>query len=108
MGPFKLICDDFGPSNVIVNNAKDLQIVAVVDLEWSYVGPAQLLATAPWWLLQEWPHNWSDSADRRARFLEHLDTFKRVLEEKEEKASPAGPGESLSALVRRSEEHGTM
>jgi len=107
-GPSKLICDDFGPSNVIVNNAKDLQIVAVVDLEWSYVGPAQLLGTAPWWLLQERPHNWSDSADRRARFLEHLDMFKRVLGEEEEKGPPAGPGESLSAMVRRSEERGTM
>ncbi len=47
-GPFKLICDDFGPSNVIVNNAEDLRIVAVVDLEWSYISPAQLLGTAPW------------------------------------------------------------
>jgi len=43
-----------------------------------------------------------------ASFLRHLDMFKQILEEEEGKASPAGPGKSLSALVRRSGERGTM
>lgn len=38
-GPFKLICDDFGLANMIVNNAEELQIVLVHDWEWSYAGP---------------------------------------------------------------------
>jgi hypothetical protein len=47
-GPFKLICDDFGPANMIVKSEKDLTIVGVVDLEWVYAGPAQLFGSAPW------------------------------------------------------------
>jgi hypothetical protein len=35
----------------------DLTIVGVVDLEWSYIGPAQLFGSAPWWLLQDRPIN---------------------------------------------------
>lgn len=36
---FKLICDDFGLANLIVCSKEDLT-VGVVDLEWSYIGPA--------------------------------------------------------------------
>lgn len=32
-GPFKLICEDFTPANMIVNNAEDLEIVALLDWE---------------------------------------------------------------------------
>lgn len=46
-GPFKLVCDDLGLANLIVKSDEDLTIVGVVDLEWSYVGPAQLFASAP-------------------------------------------------------------
>ncbi|RSL44440.1 hypothetical protein CEP51_016224, partial [Fusarium floridanum] len=56
-GPFKLICDDFGLANLILKSEDDLTVVGVVDLEWSYVGPAQLFASAPWWLLQDRPIN---------------------------------------------------
>lgn len=47
-GPFKLLCDDFGLANMIVRSKDDLTIVGVVDLEWSYAGPAQLFGSAPW------------------------------------------------------------
>ncbi|KAK3366662.1 hypothetical protein B0T24DRAFT_366436 [Lasiosphaeria ovina] len=49
-GPFKLLCDDIGPANMLVNNEQELKIVGVVDVEWSYVAPAQL-ATVPRWIL---------------------------------------------------------
>jgi len=32
---FRLVCDDMRYGNLIVNNAKDLKIVAVIDLEWA-------------------------------------------------------------------------
>lgn len=41
-GPFKLICDDFSAMNMMVNNANNLHIVAVLDWEWSYAGPREL------------------------------------------------------------------
>ncbi|KAJ5788919.1 Aminoglycoside phosphotransferase [Penicillium psychrosexuale] len=56
-GPFKLICDDFTPANMIVKSDSDLTIVGVVDLEWVYAGPAQLFGSAPWWLLHDRPVN---------------------------------------------------
>jgi hypothetical protein len=37
---FKLICDDLGLANLIVRSKEDLTVVRVVDLEWSYIGPA--------------------------------------------------------------------
>ncbi|RAH78234.1 hypothetical protein BO86DRAFT_402920 [Aspergillus japonicus CBS 114.51] len=45
---FKLICDDLGLANLIVRGRDDLAVVGVVDLEWSYIGPAQLFGSAPW------------------------------------------------------------
>ena len=43
-GPFKLICDDFGPANVIVRSKDDLTIIGVVDLEWVMQGQLSCLA----------------------------------------------------------------
>ncbi|KAJ5101329.1 hypothetical protein NUU61_003551 [Penicillium alfredii] len=116
-GPFKLICDDLGPKNLLVRSAEDLTIVGMVDLEWTYVGPAQLFASAPWWLLQDRPINqqWDFSNDDvppqeiTSRYLRCLDIFKRVLEEEEAKRPEAkGKGTSLSALVKWSETSGAM
>ena len=106
-GPFKLICDDFGPANMLVNNEEELKIVGVVDLEWSYAGPAQLLATCPWWLLQERPNAWDPSIERRNMFLKYFNKYAQILEE-EEGRLPPDQRQGLSALVRRSEEQGTM
>ncbi|KAI0534965.1 phosphotransferase enzyme family protein [Xylaria digitata] len=103
-GPFKLICDDFGPRNMRV---KDCKITGVIDQEFSYAGPAQLLATAPWWLLLERPHMWDFSSEMEDRFFRHLDMFQRVLEE-EEDAMPGHEGKELSMLIKRSREDGTM
>ena len=63
-GPFKLICDDFGRANMIVNSAEDLEIVAVIDWEWSYAGPLQLFWSPPRWLLIQTPNTWSESDER--------------------------------------------
>jgi hypothetical protein len=64
-----------------------LTVVGVVDLEWSYVGLAQLFGSAPWWLLQDRLNNWDIDLDKEeypkvlARYLRYLEIFKRVLEE---------------------------
>jgi hypothetical protein len=105
-GPFKLLCDDLGPTNMLVNNEQELKIVGVIDIEWSYVAPAQL-ATVPRWILQERPDSWPFDTKRRDMFLKYFDKFRRILEEEEELMPPA-QGPRLSELVKRSEEDGSM
>ena len=88
-------------------------MVGVVDLEWSYAGPAQLFGSAPWWLLQDRLNNYDTFLDKEeaprvlGRYLRNLDVFKTVLEE-EEARMPGRQAMELSRLVRHSEESGSM
>jgi hypothetical protein len=52
-GPFKLWCDDLRPSNVLLNAV--LQVVGVIDWEFTYASPAEFSSAPPWWLLLEQP-----------------------------------------------------
>jgi hypothetical protein len=112
-GPFKLICDDFSPANVIVKVEHDLTIVGVVDLEWVYAGPAQLFASAPWWLLLDRPVNedWDFKAGQPPkitdRYFRHLKMFKRILSEEEGKM-PEHHSKEVSKLMTWSEDSGAM
>jgi hypothetical protein len=83
MGPFKLTCDDFQPTNMIVNNEQDLKVIAVIDWEWSYTAPAQLVNSTPTWLVIESPNAWASVDGRLARFNKHLELYTRILEEQE-------------------------
>ncbi|KAJ5358220.1 Aminoglycoside phosphotransferase [Penicillium brevicompactum] len=88
-GPFKLICDDFGPANMIVKSEQDLTIVGVVDLEWAYAGPAQLFGSAPWWLLHdrpvnvEWDTKGGDPPEVSTRYFDCLKIFQETLAKEE-------------------------
>ncbi|KAH8432028.1 phosphotransferase family protein [Aspergillus melleus] len=110
---FKLICDDLGLANLIVRGREDLTVVGVVDLEWSYIGPAQLFGSAPWWLLQDRPVNstWDCTDDEppkiAARYFRCLELFIRVLEEEETKM-PEHKDRELSDLVKWSQASGAM
>lgn len=111
---FKLICDDLGLANLIVRSRKDLTVIGVVDLEWSYIGPAQLFASVPWWLLQDRPVNnaWgcTDGVELpkiTSRYMRYLDIFIRVLEE-EEARMHGNEDKELSELVKWSQESGAM
>jgi hypothetical protein len=110
---FKLICDDFGLANLIVRGREDLTVVGVVDLEWSYIGPAQLFGSAPWWLLQDRPVNsaWDCKGDElskiAARYFKCLEIFIRILEEEEAKI-PGHKERELSSLVKWSQASGAM
>lgn len=50
-----ILYEDLGLANLIVRSRQYLTIVGVIDLEWSYFGPAQLLGPALWWLLIDRP-----------------------------------------------------
>ncbi|RAK94954.1 phosphotransferase enzyme family protein [Aspergillus ibericus CBS 121593] len=110
---FKLICDDLGLANLIVRGRQDLTVIGVVDLEWSYIGPAQLFGSAPWWLLQDRPVNstWDYKGDEppkiATRYFKYLDIFIRVLEEEEAKM-PEHKERELSSLVKWSQASGAM
>lgn len=111
---FKLICDDLGLANLIVRSKEDLTVVGVVDLEWSYIGPAQLFGSAPWWLLQGRPVNpeWDCEGDEppriiAARYSKCLEIFMRLLEEEEAKM-PEHQEKELSTLVKWSQASGAM
>ncbi|EEH09710.1 phosphotransferase enzyme family protein [Histoplasma capsulatum G186AR] len=110
---FKLICDDLGLANLIVQSREDLTVVGVVDLEWSYIGPAQLFGSAPWWLLQDRPVNsaWDCKDDKppkiAGRYFKCLEIFTRILEEEESKM-PGHEEKELSSLVRWSQSSGAM
>ncbi|KAL5121973.1 hypothetical protein ACEQ8H_000189 [Pleosporales sp. CAS-2024a] len=110
---FKLICDDLGLANLMVRSRNDLTIIGVVDLEWSYIGPAQLFGSAPWWLLMDRPTNqvWDchdgEPVQITNRYIRYLDMFKRILEEEEAK-TPGYENHELSRLVRWSEDSGAM
>ncbi|CAG7922453.1 unnamed protein product [Penicillium olsonii] len=111
-GKFKLICDDLGLANLIVRGAEDLTVVGLVDLEWSYIGPAQLFGSAPWWLLQDRPINSEWDCDDTelpqigSRYLRYLESYIRVLEE--ESKIQGCEDRELSKLVKWSQASGAM
>lgn len=107
-GPFKLTCDDFQPTNMIVNNTRDLKIVAVIDWEWSYTAPAQLVSSTPTWLVIESPNAWSSVDKRLVRFNKHLELFTRILKEEELKTlgDDIPEDQRPSALLRACQKNG--
>ncbi|KAK3182335.1 hypothetical protein K4F52_006337 [Lecanicillium sp. MT-2017a] len=60
-GPFKFWCDDLRPSNILLD--ANLQIVGVIDWEFSYAAPNEFTFAPPWWLLLEQPEYWKDGLD---------------------------------------------
>lgn len=109
-GPFKLICDDFGPANMIVNNTDDLKIIAVIDWEWSYAGPSQLFWSPPRWLLIQSPNIWSVADGRLTRYNNYLEMYLQVLEEEEGKilGDDMPAEERPSTLMSRCKMNGGM
>ncbi|EAW15264.1 phosphotransferase family protein [Aspergillus clavatus NRRL 1] len=91
-GPFRLICDDFRLGNLLVNNAQDLKIVAVLDWEWAYAAPFQMLYSSPRWLLLKKPFDWDD--------------FINVLEEEEQKRAEGLSMPSMATLMDESMKDG--
>lgn len=107
-GPFKFMCDDFQPTSMIVNNEKDLKIVAVIDWEWSYTAPAQIVGSTPSWLLIETSNAWPSIDGRFARFQRHLELYSRILEEEEQKVLGVDvlEDEKPSVLLRECQKQG--
>ncbi|KAL2819759.1 kinase-like domain-containing protein [Aspergillus granulosus] len=103
-GPFKLICDDFRFGNILVNNAQDLKIVAVLDWEWAYAAPFQMLYSPPRWLLLKKPFDWDDMDASKYKSL--LKMFINVLEEEQQKRAESRSMPSMATLMHESMEDG--
>ncbi|QKX62131.1 uncharacterized protein TRUGW13939_09288 [Talaromyces rugulosus] len=52
-GPFKLVCDDFRPTNVLANSEYGYKVVGAIDWEFAYTAPAEFAYSPPAWLLLE-------------------------------------------------------
>ncbi|KAI9733758.1 MAG: hypothetical protein M1818_007172 [Claussenomyces sp. TS43310] len=109
-GPLKLICDDFRPRNILVQE-DTLEIVAVVDWEWTYAGPYQSLFSPPSWLILENPTSWTSSSE--ARYQTKFLIFLKSLEEEEaqreiEMGEEIPPDQKMSILMRQSMEDGKI
>ncbi|KIW39700.1 uncharacterized protein PV06_08289 [Exophiala oligosperma] len=106
-GPFRLYCDDFRPSNVLVD-LQDLHVTGVVDWEFTYVAPAEFAYVAPWWLLLQSPEDWeSDLHEFVRRFVPRLRLFLEALRECEDQMAEEGNGapadsQRVSARMERS------
>ncbi|KAL9624591.1 MAG: hypothetical protein Q9160_001256 [Pyrenula sp. 1 TL-2023] len=88
-GPFPLFCDDFRPSNVIVNS--DLNVRSIIDWEYCYAAPVELTYCSPWWLLLARPEDWKDGLDAfLEQYLPRQQLFLKVLREYEDMAIQRG------------------
>ncbi|RMZ82603.1 hypothetical protein DV738_g1553, partial [Chaetothyriales sp. CBS 135597] len=82
-GPFPLYCDDFRPSNVLVDEEMDIR--GVIDWEFCYAAPVELTYCSPWWLLLKHPDDWRDG-DLSTFFEQYLPRhrfFIQILREEE-------------------------
>ncbi|KAH6641275.1 Swi5-domain-containing protein [Chaetomium tenue] len=108
-----MTCDGFRLDNLMFKSEDDLTVVGVVDLEWSYIGPPQLAASAPWWLLRDcpvhvlWDYVNGEPPAFTGRYFKNLELYKRLL--REEEAIRQGPEDkAFSELVQWSEDSGAM
>jgi hypothetical protein len=84
-GPFRLICDEFRPGNMLVNNRNELKIVGIIDWGWSYAAPYQLFFSPPRWLLLKPPADWKvdDDPSLLPRYVDQFQRFLRALRDVE-------------------------
>lgn len=87
---------------MIVNNADDLRVVAVLDWGWSYAGPQELFWSPPPWLVGGHPACWEKGSDdpRLSRYQHYLDILIKVLQQ-EEANFPCGDGDELPSVLLR-------
>lgn len=101
-------CDDLRPSNILVD--ENLQIVAVLDLEFAYAAPAEFSYAPPWWLIIEQPEYWLHGLESWTTVFEtRLLTFLKAMTASEDAAIVSGrlsEGECLSEKMRDSYENG--
>lgn len=112
---FRLWCDDFRPTNVLISNSGpdgEIEVNAAIDWEFTYAAPAQFALDPPWWLLFEVPEMWKPSGateysieEWSKEYGQKLEIWLKVVEEQERGAAFLA-GVPLSAHMRESWETG--
>ncbi|KAK1765054.1 hypothetical protein QBC33DRAFT_612742 [Phialemonium atrogriseum] len=64
-GSFRLWCDDWGTSNILLNDADE--VTAIIDWEFAYIAPTQFILDPPLWLLLDDPEMWKGGIDAWAQ-----------------------------------------
>ncbi|KAK2021946.1 hypothetical protein LX32DRAFT_574415 [Colletotrichum zoysiae] len=103
---FRLWGDDFRAGNILLTETGE--IAALIDWEYTYVGPTQFILDPPWWLLIETAEMWASGIDDwRETYEMRLKTWLSAMREAETEL--AGPGHlpaPLSTYMRESWETG--
>ncbi|KAF1989608.1 hypothetical protein K402DRAFT_460956 [Aulographum hederae CBS 113979] len=107
-GPFTLFCDDFRPGNILVN-PDTFEILAVIDLEWTYAAPYQFLYSPPKWVIIERTCSWTTHS--LALYQTKLQLFLQAFEDEEASREAEGDlsivsAKRMSALMEQSMEDG--
>ncbi|KAI9163455.1 Phosphotransferase [Paramyrothecium foliicola] len=107
---FRLWCDDFRPTNILIDNfgpGGEVEVAAVIDWEFTCAAPAQFVLDPPWWLLFETSEMWLPSGvDEWIKAYElQLEVWLKAMEEQENSAT-FPDGVLLSAHMRESWETG--
>ena len=116
-GPFMLRCEGMRFGNMLVD--VDYNITAVLDWEWSYTAPMQMLYSPPRWLIIRRPMQWNIRAPREdycfARYIDCFARFVEILAEEEHARAqlwPSGKTSTsdyrLARLMRDSLESGIL
>lgn len=88
-GLFKLWCDDFRSANILLDNS--LNIVGVVDWEFTYAAPVEFSNAPPWWLLIKKPKYWLKGLEDWCwEYKRRLQIFLRALTHCEDKSIEQG------------------
>ena len=104
-GPFVLAHGDFRPANLLVD-PESLDLVAVLDWEWSGVVPLQMFAP-PTWLT--WRELGGLCNNRRYdAYVGQLEVFVDHVARRESATAPADASSSLSAKWRLAGRHGSV
>ncbi|KAL2756585.1 hypothetical protein ACRALDRAFT_208518 [Sodiomyces alcalophilus JCM 7366] len=111
-GAFRLWCDDFRPTNVLIDDSGpdgEVEVAAVIDWEFTYAAPTQFVLDPPWWLLFETPEMWRPSGvdEWSKAYGLQLEIWLKAMEEQEKGAHVAFlDGVPLSVHMRESWETG--
>lgn len=104
---FRLWCDDFRPTNALLDRAEDDKLAVLIDWEFTYAAPAQFALDPPWWLLFETPEMWKPGGvgEWSKAYESQLEIWLKAMEDQEDGAAFLD-GLPLSAYMRDSWETG--
>ncbi|KAJ2895228.1 hypothetical protein MKZ38_006759 [Zalerion maritima] len=103
---FRLWGDDFRAGNILLTGSDE--IAALIDWEYTYVGPTQFILDPPWWLLLETAEMWSSGIDEwRETYDMRLKNWLSAMKKAEADMTEPNPLPApLSTYMRESWETG--